>query len=109
MVFFCKATTKERRMELMEFLGVIEVRVYEKYLGLPALVGRKNKESLNYIKERVWYKLQGWKERLLSQAGKEVFLKAVVQAIPTFAISCFKLPTGLIHDIERLIRKFWWG
>ena len=96
-------------MELVEFLGVSEVREYKKYLGLLAMVGRNKKESLNYIKERVWEKLQGWKERLLSQAGKEVLLKAVIQAIPTFAMSCFKLPTGLIQDIERLIRKFWWG
>ena len=96
-------------MELVEFLGVSEVREYKKYLGLLAMVGRNKKESLNYIKERVWKKLQGWKERLLSQAGKEVLLKAMVQAIPTFAMSCFKLPTGLIQDIERLIRIFWWG
>ena len=108
-VFFSKATTEDRRVELVDFLGVSEVREYEKYLGLPAVVGQKKKESLNYIKERVWHKLQGWKERLLSQAGKEVLLKAVVQAIPTFAMSCFKLQTGLIQDIERFIRKFWWG
>ena len=109
MVFFSKATTEERRVELVDFLGVSKVREYEKYLGLLAMVGRKKKESLNYIKERVWHKLQGWKEKLLSQVGKEVLLKAVVQEIPTFAMSCFKLPTGLIQDIERLIRKFWWG
>ena len=96
-------------MELVDFLGVSEVREYEKYLGLLAMVGRKKKESLNYIKERVWHKLQGWKEKLLSQVGKEVLLKVVVQAIPTFAMSCFKLPTGLIQDIEKLIRKFLWG
>ena len=108
-MFFSKATTEERRVELVDFLGVSEVREYEKYLGLLAVVGQKKKESLNYIKERVWHKLQGWKERLLSQASKEVLLKVVVQAIPTFAMSCFKLPTGLIQDIEKLIRKFLWG
>ena len=68
------------------------MREYEKYLGLLAVVGRNKKVSLNFIKERVWSKLQGWKEKLLSQAGREVLLKAVVQAIPTFAMSCFNLP-----------------
>ena len=53
--------------------------------------------------------LQGWKEKLLSQASREVLLKAIVQAIPTFAMSCFKLPVGLCNDIEAMIRKFWWG
>uniref|UniRef100_A0A7N2M7K9 Reverse transcriptase domain-containing protein n=1 Tax=Quercus lobata TaxID=97700 RepID=A0A7N2M7K9_QUELO len=61
MVFFSKATMEERRVELVEFLGVNEVREYEKYLGLPAVMGRNKKESLNYIRERVWNKLQGGK------------------------------------------------
>ena len=73
------------------------------------MVGRKKKVSLNYIKERVLSKLQGWKEKLLSQTGREILLKAVMQAIPTFAMSCFKLPRGLYDEIEVLIRKLFWG
>ena len=91
--------------EILNFLGVPEVKEYEKYLGLP-VVGKNKKASLNYIKERVWAKLQGRKENLLSQAGREVLLKVVVQAIPTFAMSCFKLLVGLCKEIEMQIRKF---
>ena len=95
--------------EILNFLGVPKIKEHEKYLGLPVVVGKNKKASLNYIKERVWAKLQGWKEKLLSQAGREVLLKAVVQAISTFTMSCFKLPVGLCKEIEMQIRKFWWG
>ena len=108
-IFFCKAISKETKANLSSFLGVQEVKEYEKYLGIPMIVRKNKKASFNYIKERVWSELQGWKEKLLSQAGREILLKAVVQAIPTFAMSCFKLPVGLCDEIEVLIRKFYWG
>ena len=45
----------------------------------------------------------------MSQAGREVLIKSVIQAIPTFTMSCFKLPATLCHEIETMVRKFWWG
>ena len=78
-------------------------------MGLPSLVGRGKKKSFSLIKERIWKKLKGWKEKLLSQAGREILIKAVIQAIPTYTMSCFKLLKGLINEIESLIQKFWWG
>ena len=61
------------------------------------------------IKEGIGVKMQEWKEKRLSQAGKEVMIKAVVQSIPTYSMSVFKLPVCLCKDIEVMIRKFWWG
>ena len=108
-LFFSKNVSDSSKELVKNLLVVPEIREYEKYLGFPAVVGRNKKAILNYIKDRMWGKLQGWKEKLLSQAGKEFLLKAVVQAIPTFTMSCFRLPMGLCQDIELLIRKFWWG
>lgn len=41
--------------------------------------------------------------------GRAVLIKAVLQVIPTFVLSCFRLPMTLIQEVEQIIRKFWWG
>lgn len=72
-------------------------------------MGRSKKVCFAHIKERVWQKFQGWKEKLLSQAGKEILIKVVVQAVPTNSMGCFKLPQSLCMDIEAMIQQFYWG
>ena len=47
-------------------------------------MAQAKKQSFTYLKEQVWKKLQGWKEKLLSQAGREVPIKSVIQVIPTY-------------------------
>ena len=73
-IFFSKSTCEEEKLLIKDTLGVVEIRNYEAYLGLPSLVGKNKKASFNYIKERVWRKLQGWEEKLPSQAGREVLI-----------------------------------
>ena len=65
-VFFSKSTSPNLRQVIKDTLGVVEIQQFEKYLGLPSLVGRRKKASFNYIKERMWRKLQGWETKLLS-------------------------------------------
>ena len=51
-------------------------------------------------------KLSRWKEKILSMGRKEILIKVVTQAIPTYTMSCFQLPKGLCEDLEKNI---WWG
>ena len=48
-------------------------------------------------------------ERSLSNAGKEILLKIVVQAIPMYVMSVFLLPSTLCIEVERMMNAFWWG
>lgn len=110
----CKVSFSRRldggvRHSILRELGFVEVKMYGKYLGLPTIFDKSKRISFSAIRDRVWKKLQGWKEKLLTRAGKDVLIKAVVQAIPAYAMSYFKFPTGLCHDISSLIRRFWWG
>jgi hypothetical protein len=78
-------------------------------LGLLALVGKSRTSAFKGIKERVWKRIQDWKFKFLSQAGKEILLKAVIQAIPTYCMSVFKIPKALCSEINSMMEKFYWG
>jgi hypothetical protein len=78
-------------------------------MGLPNLVGRSKMKTFESIQSRVRKKLDGWKEKFLSHAGKEILLKAVVQAIPTYNMGVFQLPKKLCSNLNSLMSRFWWG
>ncbi|XP_035551053.1 uncharacterized protein LOC118349651 [Juglans regia] len=42
------------------------------------------------------------------EPGKEILVKSVLQAIPTYTMSIFKLPILLLKEIETLLARFWW-
>lgn len=63
-----------------------------RYLGMPVVVGRSKVEVLE-------------RHRDFSMASREVLIQVVLQAIPTYVISCL-LPSTLIQDIEKIVCKF---
>jgi hypothetical protein len=94
-IFFNKNTKREFKEHIRSLVGTSASTSYEKYLGLPALVGRAKKFFFAGIQGTIGKRLEGWNEKFLSQAGKEILLKAEVQAIPTYAMSVFLIPKTL--------------
>jgi hypothetical protein len=108
-IHFAKGCNQVVKDQIMDLFDVHNESLSEKYLGMPSDVGISTNGAFKYLKDRVWKRVQGWLEMLLSAGGKEVLIKSVAQAIPTYSMSCFKLPRGLCHHINSLLRNFWWG
>ena len=67
-------------------LGVRYTSNNGNYLGrLPSFIGRQKRQAFDFMKDKIWGKIQNWLTKKLSRAGKEVLLKSVAQAIPIVA------------------------
>uniref|UniRef100_A0A2N9I5C2 DUF4283 domain-containing protein n=1 Tax=Fagus sylvatica TaxID=28930 RepID=A0A2N9I5C2_FAGSY len=78
-MFFSSNTSQATRQSIQEFWGSSGSTNFDKYLGLPAMI------------------------------GQEVLIKVVAQAIPTYAMNCFHLPKIWCDEITSLIARYWWG
>ena len=108
-LFFSKNTPKEVQEDVKNLFEAQLIKQHEKYLGLPLLIGRGKKKAFSRIKDQVGRRIAGWKGELLSRAGREILIKAVAQATPTYTMSCFKLLDSLCMDLNSMVRNFWWG
>ncbi|KAA3480942.1 reverse transcriptase [Gossypium australe] len=90
-VFFSRNTSEDDRQVVANILGVRSSNDPERYLGLP------NMEHID-----------NWSTRYLSQGEKEVFIKAILQSIPTYTMDCFLLLKSICAKLESIIANFWW-
>ncbi|GAU48815.1 hypothetical protein TSUD_99870 [Trifolium subterraneum] len=111
-VFISRNMSHAAKEDLSRILSVRLVLGTGIYLGLPSMVGRSKKAIFSFIKDRIWKRINSWRGRALSKAGKEIMIKSVLQAISSYVMSMFILPKSLIDDIEKNDQCFlveeWW-
>lgn len=69
----------------MAILDIPNEAISEKYLGLPIYIRNSKGKMFDYLKDQVW---------------KRILIKAIKQAIPTYAMSCFDLTETFCDDME---------
>ncbi|CAN0903445.1 Uncharacterized mitochondrial protein AtMg00310 [Linum grandiflorum] len=90
-------------------LGVKNIGFQDKYLGIPSRVPRSRKAMFRDLEDKLRKKLAGWRNACLSPAGKEILIKSVGSAFPSYVMNCFYLPSSLCRKFNNIIGRFWWS
>lgn len=59
--------------------------------------------------EKVLARMEGWKGSLLNPAGKEILIKAIIQAIPSYIMSIVKLPKTFSDKLIAAVMEIGWS
>ena len=107
-ITFSAITSEASKESAQLILGIQKIGGLGKYLGLPEMFGRKKRDIFNQIIDRIRQRSLSWSSRFLSAAGKTTMLKSVLAAMPSYTMSCFKLPGSLCKRIQSALTRFWW-
>lgn len=105
-IFFRSNTSVKTRQEVIQGVGGTICWNYDKYFGLSSLIGRSKYNTFRWIKEKVWLKMFNWKHKFLSQARRELLIKAVLQALPMYSMNVFFFPKNLCKELDEMMAKF---
>ena len=106
---FFNNTRREVQENIRSMFGAQVMTSCEKYLGLLMVGGRSKVNTFKDLQERVSNRVMGWKEKNISKAGREVLIKSMAQAIPTYSMSIFKIPRAVCDGMNSVLAKYWWG
>jgi hypothetical protein len=108
-ILFSANTTASTKASILDIIPYVETPNSAKHLGLPMFFGRSKQYLFLDILQKVKGKIEGWRSKTLSQAGKSVLLKVIASSIPSYAMSSFMFPDILCNRLDAAFRNFWWG
>ncbi|GJW76253.1 RNA-directed DNA polymerase, eukaryota, reverse transcriptase zinc-binding domain protein [Tanacetum coccineum] len=106
-VFFGNVNCGEQRsiLKVLPFkIGSLPV----KYLGVPLITKRLGKEDCKHLVDMVKNKVNDWKNKFLSYAGRMQLIASVLGSMQIYWASVFLLPKSTVKDIERVLKGFLW-
>lgn len=79
------------------------------YLGLSIGGDPRKLAFWDPVVSTIKSRLSGWQSRFLSFEGRLVLLKSVLTSLPVYALSFFKVLSGIISIFESIFTKKIWG
>jgi hypothetical protein len=78
------------------------------YLGLPLHYKKPSRAMLQHVIEKIRNRLPRWKKSFLSYPGREILVKSVLSAMPSYFLTVHKMHVWGFSKIDRFRRSFLW-
>ncbi|XP_057840916.1 uncharacterized protein LOC131050447 [Cryptomeria japonica] len=85
---------------IARLFGIMIGQLPGKFLGMPLFAGAGKTDIWKGLLDGCKAKMEGWKSKWLSLAGRILMLKSVVSAMLIFPMACFKLPGSIIKSMQ---------
>ena len=92
-----------------ETFGCLHSKCPTTYLGLPHSNNMNRTSAWKPVIDKIQSRLASWKARTLSKAGRLTLIKSVLNSLPVYYISMFKMPKSIARRIVKIQRSFFWG
>nr|GEW06345.1 putative RNA-directed DNA polymerase, eukaryota, reverse transcriptase zinc-binding domain protein [Tanacetum cinerariifolium] len=89
--------------------GCLENNLSFTHLGVKVGVNMLRINFWNEVVQNVTSKLSSWEAKTLSVGGRLTLIKSVLGAIPTYYMSLYKVPEGVLSHLESLRNSFFLG
>nr|GEX78415.1 hypothetical protein [Tanacetum cinerariifolium] len=90
-------------------LSFEEGKLPVKYLRVPLVSSRLMIRDCNELVDKVQIRIQDWKNKSLSIAGRLQLIHSILGSMHIYGASVFILPNHVLLNIEQLMRQFLWS
>ena len=98
-VMFSSNIRTDKQNEIIGMLGVDVTDGSSYYLELPLALGCSKWVIFRFLKDRLHKWLSSWQSKLLLRAGKNILIKTVAQALPTYSMGIFLIPSSILEEL----------
>lgn len=108
-VFFSTNVPNAEALRLSSKLGIRPTLELGTYLGHKVHHQGRSNRANNLLLEKVRGRLDGWKIKSLSLAGRLTLAKSVINSMGVFQMQVHRLPASVHKELDKYVRRCVWG